>query len=263
MQTARAPPRASGAPSPALTILVPISILKWHPSSTVVTTVVTAADNFAARGEEGEGREGRARKAGGEGESDTKSDILALTGEEVITGAALDLDALDLDALDLDASNAEAASTLALSPVTTTQNTNPATNYSNYLGGTAAAPAALSETNRQTSVGQDPANITVSHDGQAAKGMDSKDTMSRDGGTGRAGRKYEYEYEYEGEWQHGLRHGEGRLLYPTGETYVGEWIKNVRHGVGLLSAVGFTYEVKLLRTPCEKVRSSFTLSRIR
>jgi hypothetical protein len=112
-------------------------------------------------------------------------------------------------------------------------------------------------------VGQDPANITVCHDGQAAKGLDSKDTMSRDGGTGRAGRKYEYEYEYEGEWQHGLRHGEGRLLYPTGETYVGEWIKNVRHGVGLLSAVGFTYEVKLLRTPCEKVRSSFTLSRIR
>jgi hypothetical protein len=257
MQTARATQRASGAPSPALTILVPISILKWHPSS----TVVTAAANLAARGEEDEGREGRAREAGGEGESDKTSDILALTGEEVITGAALDalaLDALDLDALGLDASNAEAAQTLTLNPATCTQNTNPATNN---VGGTAAAAAALSDTNRQTSVGQDPANITVCHDGQAAKGLDSKDTMSRDGGTGRAGRKYEYEYE--GEWQHGLRHGEGRLLYPTGETYVGEWIKNVRHGVGLLSAVGFTYEVKLLRTPCKKVRSSYTLSRIR
>lgn len=208
--------------------------------------MVTTTDNLAARGEEGEGREGRAGGAGGEGESDTKSDILALTEEEVITGADLDLDA-------------EAAQTLharALSPAT--QNTNPATN--NVGGTAAAAAAALSETNAQTSVGQDPANITISHEGDvlAAKGLDSTNTMSRDGGTGRAGRKYEYEYE--GEWQHGLRHGEGRLLYPTGETYVGGWIKNVRHGVGLLSAVGFTYEVKLLRIPCEIVGSSCTLS---
>jgi len=195
-----------------------------------------------ARGEEGEGREGREGGEGGEGESDTKSDILALTVEEVIAGADLELDAEA-------AHDAEADQTLALGPAF--QNTNPATNN---VGGTAAA-AALSETNGQTSEGEDPANITISHegDGQAAKGLDSKDTMSGDGGTGRAGRKYEYEYE--GEWQHGLRHGEGRLLYPTGETYVGDWIKNVRHGVGLVNAVGFTYEVNLLRIPCEKVRS--------
>ena len=30
----------------------------------------------------------------------------------------------------------------------------------------------------------------------------------------------EYEYEYDGEWRHGLKHGQGKLMYPTGNYFL-------------------------------------------
>ena len=30
----------------------------------------------------------------------------------------------------------------------------------------------------------------------------------------------EYEYEYDGEWRRGLKHGQGKLMYPTGNYFL-------------------------------------------
>lgn len=41
---------------------------------------------------------------------------------------------------------------------------------------------------------------------------------------------------YEGEWEHGLRHGKGKITYDDAGTnyYEGQWVEGARHGYGLL-----------------------------
>eukprot|EP00657_Telonema_sp_P-1_P007836 TRINITY_DN28110_c0_g1_i1.p2 TRINITY_DN28110_c0_g1~~TRINITY_DN28110_c0_g1_i1.p2 ORF type:complete len:100 (-),score=36.93 TRINITY_DN28110_c0_g1_i1:77-376(-) len=40
---------------------------------------------------------------------------------------------------------------------------------------------------------------------------------------------------YKGEWENGLRHGQGTQKLPGGGTYSGGWRKNQYHGTGRLS----------------------------
>ncbi|KAJ1505586.1 hypothetical protein HMI54_005834 [Coelomomyces lativittatus] len=48
---------------------------------------------------------------------------------------------------------------------------------------------------------------------------------------------------YSGEFQHGLRHGQGEMHYPSGSVYTGEWNKGIRHGTGKMQWVsGDTYQ---------------------
>lgn len=180
-------------------------------------------DDVAIRGGGGEGVGEGEGGAGGTEESD-KSNILALTAEELIT--------------DLNAEAAQSLDPTIHNPLAITVEDD----------GTAA--------DRQTSEVVGPTEIKKSNDKkeQVTEGLDAQDRLSGDRGNGRAGQKYEYEYA--GEWQRGLRHGEGRLLYPTGEEYVGDWFTNVRHGVGVLQAVEFTYEVMLIWIRCARIRSS-------
>ncbi len=37
-----------------------------------------------------------------------------------------------------------------------------------------------------------------------------------------------------GDFQHGLQHGEGKLVYPNGSQYVGAWEADQMHGYGVL-----------------------------
>lgn len=38
--------------------------------------------------------------------------------------------------------------------------------------------------------------------------------------------------EYEGEWQQGMKHGQGVMRYPNGDVYRGSWFRDQRHGQG-------------------------------
>ena len=187
-----------------------VSVLKWKGSNAVPDDEVGlrgwGGDDMAVRGG---GQEGTGRSSGTE--VSDKSDILALTAEELIT----DIDAEAAQSLDPTIHNA----------ITITTEDDGTTS------------------NGQTSEGGCPTEIEQSNnkEGKAIEGLDTQSTVSADGGKESAGQNYEYVYE--GEWHRGLRHGEGRLIYPTGEEYVGHWVKNVRHGVGVLQATEFTYEV--------------------
>src|SRR5271169_7119085 len=57
------------------------------------------------------------------------------------------------------------------------------------------------------------------------------------------GIKYGLEDCYEGQWNRGLRHGQGKRVSSSGETYEGSWKDNMRHGYGVQTYVdGSRYE---------------------
>ena len=37
-------------------------------------------------------------------------------------------------------------------------------------------------------------------------------------------------YCYEGEWRKGLKHGQGTMSFPSGDSYQGDWWQDQRHG---------------------------------
>lgn len=39
---------------------------------------------------------------------------------------------------------------------------------------------------------------------------------------------------YNGEWRNGRRHGRGRQIYPSGNVYDGEWRYDLKHGNGII-----------------------------
>eukprot|EP00397_Hematodinium_sp_SG-2012_P009454 GEMP01009538.1.p1 GENE.GEMP01009538.1~~GEMP01009538.1.p1 ORF type:complete len:1005 (+),score=261.73 GEMP01009538.1:25-3039(+) len=53
-----------------------------------------------------------------------------------------------------------------------------------------------------------------------------------------AAKDEEQETKYEGQWQLGLRHGQGKLSYPSGSFYEGEWESDRKHGAGTQNWAG-------------------------
>jgi hypothetical protein len=55
-------------------------------------------------------------------------------------------------------------------------------------------------------------------------------------------------YDANGEWQDGLPHGSGKLIYPDGSCYVGSFAKGVPNGEGrFVSSQGWYYEGELFK----------------
>ena len=55
--------------------------------------------------------------------------------------------------------------------------------------------------------------------------------------------QYENESVYEGQWEHGLKHGYGRLTNGEGDVYEGDWVADQAEGYGVFTnPEGYRYE---------------------